>query len=285
MAFSWRCLIFLLIAVSEIWLEPVLAKPERIVSINLCTDQLLMLLADRDRIISVSYLATKKDTSAMIREATGITKNHGRAEEIMLMKPDLILAGSFTSHPTVFLLKKLGYRIVEVPVIRNLDDIRQNIKTVAEAIGEPQRGIKMIANFDDRLSALQASPTTKKPIAVFYRENSYTTGGHTLANAILDTAGMLNLAKQLGISGSGHLPLETLLTHPSDILILGRKRSQKGSVAAAAFDHPAFKKLAESRLAITIHNPYWICGTPFVLDAIEHLVTVKKTWQKTLSSR
>jgi iron complex transport system substrate-binding protein len=278
-----RLKFFLFIILPGILLKPALAKPENIVSLNLCTDQLLMLLADHDRIASVSYLAVKKETSAMAEEAFGIPLNHGKAEEIMIMKPELVLAGAFTSRPTVFMLKKLGYKVIELPVARHLDDIRKNIKTVADAIGEPQRGKQMIAAFDLRLAGFQADHDIPKPIAVFYRENSYTTGGHTLANSILEAAGFINLAKTLGISGSGHLPLETLITQASDIIILGQKRSQKGAMSAAALAHPAFKKFANQRMTITISDPDWVCGTPFVLDAIENLATIRKTWQKDTS--
>ncbi|MEO1895141.1 MAG: hypothetical protein ABGX32_02600, partial [Methylococcales bacterium] len=78
-----------------------LANPQRIVSINLCTDQLLMLLAKRENIESVSYFAANPDASAMFEEAAGIRKNQGQAEEILQMKPDLILAGTFTARPAV----------------------------------------------------------------------------------------------------------------------------------------------------------------------------------------
>ena len=85
-------------------------KPSRVVSINLCTDQILLQLVDRDRIASVTYLATDPAISYYADRAIGIKKNHGLAEEILPLKPDLILAGTFTSRPTTLLLKKLGYQ-------------------------------------------------------------------------------------------------------------------------------------------------------------------------------
>ncbi len=279
MYFTWPNTFLILVLFSGMLSGPALAKPQTIVSINVCTDQLLMLLADREHIASISYLAVNKAISAMADKAVGIVQNHGLAEEIMLMNPDLILAGTFTSRATVFLLKKLAYNLIEIPVATNFDDIRQNIRTVANAIGEPERGQKMIRHFNQRLSALEASQNSTQPVAVFYRENNYTTGNHTLANTLLEAAGFINLATRLGISGSGYLPLETLITQNSDVIILGRRRNRKGTVAVASFDHPAFKLYARDRLAITISDPAWLCGTPFVLDAIDHLVSVRKTWQ------
>ncbi len=256
--------------------SPLLAKPQRIVSINLCTDQLLMLMAERKNIASVSYLAAKKNSSAMYREAKGIKANRGLAEDILLMKPDLILAGTYTSRPAVFLLKRLGFNVIELPVARNLDDIRQNIKTIAKAVGEVEKGEQLLATFNQRVSKALAARSKQQAVAVFYRENGYTTGGNTLANTILETAGFINLATQLGISGSGYLSLETLIIEDPNIIISGKQRSQQGSTARAAFQHPAFKKFIAQKQVINISDPLWVCGTPFILDAIEQLMTLHK---------
>lgn len=254
----------------------VLAKPQKIVSINLCADQLLMLLAEREHIASLSHLAAKADSSAMFKKAAGIKQNFGQAEEILLMKPDLILASSFTSRPTVFLLKRLGFNIVELPIASNFDDIRRNIMTVAQAVDEIQRGEALLASFNKRLSTALSTQSDKRPVAVFYRENGYTTGDNTLANTIVEAAGFDNLATQLGISGGGYLSLETLINHNPDIIISGRGHSKKSSVAMAAFQHPAFKKFKAQKQMVTISDPLWVCGTPFVLEAVEHLVEVRQ---------
>ena len=251
------------------------AKPQKVVSINLCTDQLLLLLADKPVIQSLSYLASRDDISALAHEAVGIRKNHGLAEEIMLMQPDLILAGTFTSRPTVFLLKRLGFNVIEVPVVRSFADIRHNIAMIAKALHEEQRGEQLIQAFDTRLALALATQVPQPPVAVFYRENSYTTGGNTLAHTILEAAGFRNLAAEMGISGSGHLPLEALITQHPDIIISGRKRSPHGSVATAAFQHPAFQAFKTQTTMVTTSDPLWICGTPLVLDAVENLLKVR----------
>ena len=79
-------------------------RPARVVSINLCTDQLAMLIADKDQLLSVSAIARDPQSSAMVKEAEGFPVNHGQAEEIFLQKPDLVLAGVYTTRATVGLL-------------------------------------------------------------------------------------------------------------------------------------------------------------------------------------
>ena len=84
------------------------AKPRRIVSINLCADQLLLMLAGRENIVSLSYFATNPEISYMAEAAHGIPVNHGRSEEILLLRPDLVLTGPFTTRTTAALLRRSG---------------------------------------------------------------------------------------------------------------------------------------------------------------------------------
>jgi iron complex transport system substrate-binding protein len=246
---------------------PASAKPERIVSLNLCTDQLVMLLADSERIASVSHLAATPRVSVMAEEAIALHLNHGLAEEILPFNPDLIIAGSFTTRPTVFLLRRLGFPVVEVPVASSLDDIRSNIRFIAEAIGEPARGDALIAAFDDKLPPRPAAPAASRPLAVLYWANGYTSGKGTLANAAVEAAGFRTLGTELGLTGTSKLPLETLLASNADILVLGLERDEP-ALAMEIFRHPALKRAFAARPTIRIPDHYWACGTPFIADAI-----------------
>lgn len=252
-------------------------RPQRIVSMNLCTDQLLMLLADRDRIASVSYLAAQPQSSSMANEARGLQLNHGLAEEVLPLDPDLVIAGAFTTRPTVFLLRKLGYPVVELPVASSLDDIRANIRRVASEIGEAERGEALIAAFDARLAALPP-PEGPPPRTALYWANGFTSGEGTLAEAIVAAAGMHNLAADLGISGTWQLPLEALLAAEPEVLVMGRARDQP-ALANEAFRHPALQRRFADRPQLRIENRYWICGTPSVATAIERLSAFRQAVQ------
>jgi iron complex transport system substrate-binding protein len=78
---------------------------------NVCTDQLAMLIAGEGQLHSVSALASDPRTSAMAGEARAFPANHALAEEIFLMQPDLVLAGTFSARATVGLLRRLGFRV------------------------------------------------------------------------------------------------------------------------------------------------------------------------------
>src|SRR5215831_17968551 len=63
--------------------------PTRVVSLDLCTDQLLIELAQRDRIAAVTHLAADPAVSAIPEKARGIPFTHGNAEDVLRYDPDL----------------------------------------------------------------------------------------------------------------------------------------------------------------------------------------------------
>lgn len=239
------------------------AKPERIVSVNVCTDQLVLMLAERRRIAALSHLAADPEVSAMSRAASGLPRNYGRAEEILRLDPDLVLAGAFSARAATGLLARLGRRVVEIPVATALDDVARNVALVAEAVGEPDKGRALVRAFEAETAALRraADPGSPAPLAALYWANGYGSGPGTLANALVEAAGFRTLGRRLGIAGTGILPLETLVAAAPDALILGRLR-RGPALAAAALDHPALARGLAGAARAALPDRLWLCGTP-----------------------
>ena len=59
--------------------------PQRIVSTNLCVDQLVLSLANKEQILSVSYLSADKTISLFSERVEGLQKNRGWVEEIFIL--------------------------------------------------------------------------------------------------------------------------------------------------------------------------------------------------------
>lgn len=239
--------------------------PNRVVSMNLCTDQLAMLIASKGQLHSVSVLASDPRSSAMARQAEDFVTNHALAEEIFLMEPDLVLAGTFSSRATIGLLRRLGFRVEEFAPATSFDDVRDHIARIGELLHRQQRSADLIAEMDAGLARLAAGPRSGRSIAL-YEPNSYTAGSGTLANEIFTAAGLVNIAEMLGIAGSARLPLEQLIMAKPDLI--GRSSSDYGAPALAqeTLVHPAFRALARQQI-IDLPVAKMICGAPFTLDA------------------
>lgn len=197
--------------------NPMRPKPTRIVSMNLCTDELVLRLADLKNTASVTWLSHSPSTSNMSELSALVPINHGLAEEIIPQNPDLVLAGTFTTRTAVGLLKRSGVPLWEVPISASLDEVRRQYRDYAELLGERERGERIITEMDGRLAKLAAEPPSVRPSAVVLNPNGVTVGEGTLANDIMTRAGLRNVAAHLKIDNYNQIPLETIVTQGVEI--------------------------------------------------------------------
>jgi iron complex transport system substrate-binding protein len=248
-----------------LWATVTYAGPQKIVSLNLCTDQLLMLLADPNQIASLSKIVDDPNVSFLAKKAADFRKNRGDAEEIFMNSPDLVVAGVYTEKATVQILQSLGVRVEIFPIEQNFDDIVENIRKMGLLVGHADRAKRMINDFNIRLEELR-SGITERPRAAIYSANGYTTGTDTMSGQILKTAGFQNITEEVGMSFGGTLPLETLVMLQPDFVITG-KAYPGHSRSEEILKHPALRPFK----GITQTDAKWICGTPAVLDAVAEL--------------
>ncbi len=250
--------------------QPAAAEPpRRVLSMNLCTDQLAMMLAAPGQLVSVSYLAQDPSASAMAVEAGRLPVNHGLAEEIFLMRPDLVLAGAWTTPETVRLLRRLDIPVEVFPIESDLAGIRANIRRMGAVLGREAQARAMLARFDADLARL-SDAQGPRPRAALYAANGYSSGSDSLAGEIVALAGFDNVADELGLPSGGVLPLETLLLSDPDLLVEGRRYAGHAR-AQEVLDHPALKALARGRPAEVMSDPDWVCGNPHILRAVSQL--------------
>jgi iron complex transport system substrate-binding protein len=252
------------IAALGLMAAPALAKPQRIVSLNLCADALVLRLADRADIRSVTWLARNPDNSVVAAEAATVPVNHGLAEEVAALDPDLVVVGAFTTRATVALLRRLGLPTLELGVPGTVDGIRAQIRQVAAALGVPERGERMVAAMDVRLAAIRVPAA--HPLAVVLRPNGFTAGRGSLVDEILARAGTRNLAAEQGLENYGQIPLETVALAGVQLLILNQAENAAPSLGEALLDHPILAALPGLRL-VRVPARLWTCGGPEVAEA------------------
>uniref|UniRef100_A0A9E8A7D0 ABC transporter substrate-binding protein n=1 Tax=Bosea sp. NBC_00436 TaxID=2969620 RepID=A0A9E8A7D0_9HYPH len=246
-------------------------KPARIVSLNLCTDELVLRLADRARIASVTWLSRDPRNANMAEAARAVGVNHGLAEEVLAAKPDLVVAGAYTTRTTVALLKRTGIPVREFGVPRNIAEMRAQITEMAALIGEEERGTRLVAEIDARLAAIAARRPIERPRAIVLRPNGFTVGRGSLVDEILTTAGLDNIAAGLGIESYGQIALETVALGGAQMLILNDTPDGPPSLANEILHHPLIVKRGARLKLIALPSRLWTCAGPSVLDAVDLL--------------
>src|SRR5690606_7322181 len=108
---------------------------------------------------------------------------------------------------------------------------------MGQMFGRVERAETLVAELDAMLEAAKPAPGDEGPRAALSEAGSLTSGAGTLANAILDAAGIRNVATELGLEGMGRLPLEVLVMVAPGMLITS-SRYEGRALAEAALDHP-----------------------------------------------
>jgi iron complex transport system substrate-binding protein len=248
--------------------------PQRIVSLNLCVDAIVLDLVPRERIRGVSLVSADPNVSAIADRVRGLTLTRGGAEDVLALDPDLVLAGEYTTTATVDLLRRLGRRVEVVPLATDLDGIRAAIRQIASAVGEEQRGVALIAAFDARLAGARPQDA-KRPTALLYQMSGLASTPGSLADALFAAAGLQNKSALLNVGRGGSVALESLVEDPPDLMALGQDPSVYRTLMADNLRHPALSRLLASRAHVNLPMPLWLCGTPRVTEAATLLAAAR----------
>ena len=245
--------------------------PKRIVSLNLCTDELVLRLADRANIASITWLSKDRISANVVDLAADLPVNHGLAEEIIPLDPDLVVAGTFTARTAVAMLKATQFPVTEFGVAHSLADVRSGIRKMAALVGEPARGEALVASFDGRLAEIGTPAPGRRPTALVFNANGFTVGAGTLVDDIMTRAGLDNVAAHMKLGNYSQLPLEIAVRSDVDILIISARRDGPPSLATALLDHPVLSKLGPKTHIVVLPTNLWSCGGPEVAEAIARL--------------
>jgi len=245
--------------------------PQRIVSLNLCGDELLLRLADREDIASVTFLGGDERFSSVAAATEGLHLNRGQAEEILPLRPDLVIAEPYSARTTASLLKRAGIPVIDLPVPTTFEEVYQQIEEIAAVLGQEERGRQLVAEMQQRLAALGPPSAGRQPLAAVYQPNGFLVGPGTLVHEVLTTAGLRNLAAVALQDHYGALPVERLIWHQPELLILNRAKETAASLAHEILHHPALEEAFSDMRTVVVHPSLWTCGGPGLVEAVELL--------------
>jgi len=238
-----------------------LAPPpaQRVASLNLCTDLLLLAVAAPEHIVSLTALATDPELSPMSAEARRYPSNHGRAEELLPLQADLILADESSASATLALLRRLGLRIEVFASPTTVAGIRDNLLKLGRLLGRDATAQALAAN-------LPAADAASMGTAWLLQPGGHTPGEASLGPALLAAAGLRDLAPAHGLGAGGFVPLELLLLSKPDFLVTGSSTPGGSSRAEEWLAHPALTRAPIRRLRVA--ENLWTCGGVSFAEAV-----------------
>ena len=245
------------------------AAPKRIVSLSLCADQYLLALADPAQIVALNRFSHDPAMSWGVAKARAFPGIRGSAEEMLTLKPDLVLTSGFGTPAALAVLRSRKVRIVDLPWDDRFESIERTTRQVAALVGHPERGEALITAMRRRLSAI-GTPPGRGRVGAYYQRRGYLTGQGTLVDEMMRRVGLANLATKLNRPMLSYLSIEAMAVARPDFLIVdhGGKVRDKGT---EMLEHPLLSRTVPASRRINIPEALTTCGGPSYPDAIEAL--------------
>jgi iron complex transport system substrate-binding protein len=240
--------------------------PQHVMSLSMCTDDLLLELLPPERIASVTYYSRDPGNSYQWPLAAKVRVNSGTVEEVLAEKPDLVLAGTYTTPAARSLLKKLHLPLLEVPPAADFDEIRAVTRQVAHALGRDAVGDALIAKMDSTLQELAASRPPQNIRVAAWGEGGSIPGRGTMFDTILRAAGGVNIAASLDSGPYTSFDVEQLLMAHPDILAYASHITDTPGRNTDLALHPLILKLYSGR-RVTYPSALYSCGVVESADA------------------
>jgi iron complex transport system substrate-binding protein len=237
------------------------AAPRRVASLNLCADELLLMLGDPGQIVSVTHLAQQPAETLLWREARRYRRNDGSLVSVAGLKPDLVLTMGAGARDRGRIARRLGIGVLDLPYPQSLADIEQAVRTVSTALGRGPAGTALLA----RIGRLKATRPAAAADTIWLGGGGRTVAADGLAAQWMALAGL----RQRPVRGD-RVSLEQLLVRPPAVLLRSDYRSGQYSSEQRWLSHPLARR-ARGALDVATDGRPWTCMGPGLIAEIERL--------------
>ncbi|UPJ49436.1 ABC transporter substrate-binding protein [Bradyrhizobium sp. 200] len=251
------------------------ANLPRLVSMNVCTDQLLLTLADPEQILGLS----KFSRDGWQSQASDISRYpvlSGGAEDVLLIRPDIVVASAFDKRSTRELLKAKGLRLVELSVPRTLGEARQQIREAGDITGHPDRAAAEIARLDAALARARRAVSERHYRVLPLSRRGWVAGSDSFVGSLLGEIGLRSAAGDLGFNFGGFASLEAIVNLRPDFIVVSQAGDRARDDGQAFLLHPALERFYPQERRIVIPERMTECGGVLLADALDALAAEVK---------
>lgn len=250
------------------------APPQRIASVTLGSDEILLEMVGPERLLGVTYFAVDPGVSNITGQLDGIlhTDLNGSPEALISLDADLVVLAAYNNPAALDQLLDANVPVFVLADFNTLDDVRANIRLLGQATGEEDRAEAMIAEMDGQLSAIQAQIAGQEPVRVLYYEpGGVTYGPGSTVDEIITLAGGVNIAAEAGLGAYPLIDAEFMLAADPDVILLSAWFSDERDLVAWFTDDPAFSTLraVQQGRVVAVSNAHMTNVSQYVVRGVE----------------
>lgn len=246
------------------------AESRSVVSLDFCADQYALAFAGRDNILAVSRDATGP-LSFYRDRAEGLAQTRSSAEEVLMLRPDIVIRTYRGSPGLDGMLTRLGVEVLQPPYAFDFTTHLSNLVSVSRSLGAQDEGLAIAGDIRARYEALLAAPPLDAS-AVYLTPSGTTAGEGSAVAGIIALAGLRSFATEIGIKGWAQLPLEEVVMGAPDLVV--GSFFEDGTVNRSSWSlsrHGVFRSLIDDLPAIMVPSRFMACSVAQAVDAAEFI--------------
>lgn len=235
---------------------PVAERPRRIVSLSLPSDEMLLALAEPERILALEEFVDDPQASSDVDGARTVAGRIGQpiaAEKILALAPDLVILPAWSDPQISALLASEGIAVHRLAAPSSIHDVRTQIRALGAAIHEQERAEVLIARMDARLDSVRTcgARRTRRPTVLLAAWSGVSPARGTIFCELVELAGARCATAEAGLEGQASLPTEMLFVLDPEIIVTNRFRADgraRGLLPERTIeDDPRFRTLRAVR--------------------------------------
>lgn len=257
-------------------------KPQRIISMNVSIDEILLGLVDCKRIAALSYMA---DDKGICSAGDAVMAVKGRVqgsnlEGVLAYQPDLVLVPVYDSN-TINGLRSAGIKVYVASTPSDLAGIYKLIQQLGDAVGEHQAGIAMAAKLRGALEAMRSKVTAAVPsdkrLKVLALSFTGPLGMKGTFSDLCYYAGLKNSLAGIDVPYQGNLSEEKMLELNPDMIITPSwdysKKGDPEQFRNKIVHNPLYKNLnaVRNNKVVRLHDNYLYSTSQYTIKAVEEL--------------
>jgi len=227
--------------------------PRRVASLNLTADELLVEMLPKERLVAVTRWADDPQMSSVAGSVPASATRLPRAdlERLIALQPELVVVSEYTDADFLRLLEKSGLRYHRLSGLATLPGIRAAIVSLGAAVGAPEAAARLARRMDAVLAELARDLRGLPRPRVLYWGDPHTAGADTAIGSLIETAGGLNVGRELGLSGIVPLSAERAFAAEPDAFLV----TEGSGLADALRRHPLLSRTKAAREGRIVEMP------------------------------
>lgn len=243
---------------------------------NMCVDAMLVALVDHHRIAALSHYSQDPLRSTIAPIARQLPVTYETAEEVVALKPDLVLASRHSAIATRNALARVGIRFELLDVPDTIAGSIEQLRHVARLVGAEAAGEAMVMKIEQAIADARP-PAGQRPVTgAVYQPGGLSAGAATVTGELMQVAGIQNIAARYGVDSYRPLPLEVLVSDPPELLLVGEVSAGAALRSEKLVRHRALLALQDRMTQAVLPSKLIYCDGPVMIETLDVLVAARE---------